>query len=56
MYLFIYFLRFFMFVFAKKFVEDLSEGEKAEAGHTLPPGLANLGNTCYMNRFVFLSV
>ncbi|KAJ8601751.1 hypothetical protein CTAYLR_006747 [Chrysophaeum taylorii] len=32
-----------------KFVEDMGEAEQAKSGLTLPAGLANLGNTCYMN-------
>lgn len=31
------------------FIEDLSSKEVAEAGVVYPAGLANLGNTCYMN-------
>lgn len=32
------------------FVEDLSVAAAAKLGVVLPPGLTNLGNTCYMNR------
>ena len=31
------------------FVEDLPEDEVAKVGVVEPPGLANLGNTCYLN-------
>lgn len=31
------------------FLEDLSVGAAASAGKVLPPGLHNLGNTCYLN-------
>ena len=31
------------------FLEDMSVGAAAAAGKLLPPGLHNLGNTCYMN-------
>jgi len=34
---------------AVTFVEDMSIGAAAAAGKRLPPGLHNLGNTCYMN-------
>eukprot|EP00750_Incisomonas_marina_P012077 INCI16545.2.p1 GENE.INCI16545.2~~INCI16545.2.p1 ORF type:complete len:603 (+),score=144.71 INCI16545.2:583-2391(+) len=34
------------------FVEDMTAEDKASAGATLPPGLVNLGNTCYMNATV----
>ena len=30
------------------FIEDLSTSEQAAAGNSNPPGLTNLGNTCYM--------
>lgn len=32
-----------------KFVEDMTEEEKAEKGVVIPAGMHNLGNTCYMN-------
>merc|ERR1712173_426330 len=32
-----------------KFVEEMSEAEKQKAFAELPPGLHNLGNTCYLN-------
>ncbi len=40
-----------------KFVEDMTAEEKArvlheKTGETLPAGLENLGNTCYMNATV----
>ncbi len=40
-----------------KFVEDMTPEERAKALHekigiTLPAGLENLGNTCYMNSTV----
>ena len=31
------------------FVEDMTEKEKAASGVVFPPGLKNLGNTCYLN-------
>ncbi len=34
------------------FVEDMTETEKAKAGAAMPPGLYNLGNTCYLNSVV----
>jgi ubiquitin carboxyl-terminal hydrolase 14 len=34
------------------FLEDLSIGAAAAAGKVLPPGLHNLGNTCYLNATV----
>eukprot|EP00911_Craspedida_sp_UC1_P002901 UC1_evm1s2118 len=34
-----------------RFVEDLSESERV-AARAMPPGLINLGNTCYMNATV----
>jgi len=34
------------------FAEDLSATEKAKLGESLPPGLENLGNTCYLNATV----
>ncbi|SCU98076.1 LAFA_0G15478g1_1 [Lachancea sp. 'fantastica'] len=33
----------------QKFVEDLDEGAQFQQLSQLPPGLKNLGNTCYMN-------
>lgn len=40
-----------------KFVEDMTPEERArilheKTGETLPSGLENLGNTCYMNATV----
>ena len=40
-----------------KFVEDMTPEERArilheKTGETLPAGLENLGNTCYMNATV----
>eukprot|EP01119_Soliformovum_irregulare_P008747 TRINITY_DN21855_c0_g1_i1.p1 TRINITY_DN21855_c0_g1~~TRINITY_DN21855_c0_g1_i1.p1 ORF type:complete len:520 (+),score=183.02 TRINITY_DN21855_c0_g1_i1:54-1613(+) len=34
------------------FVEDMSEDQTAAAAAIYPPGLVNLGNTCYMNSTV----
>lgn len=34
------------------FVEDMSVGAAAAVGKVLPPGLHNLGNTCYLNATV----
>lgn len=34
---------------ATVFMEDMTSAEIAEAGVQLPSGMANLGNTCYMN-------
>jgi hypothetical protein len=31
------------------FIEDMKESDLAETGVTMPAGLVNLGNTCYMN-------
>lgn len=31
------------------FLEDMSVGQAAATGKVLPPGLLNLGNTCYLN-------
>ena len=35
-----------------KFVEEMSEAEKQKAFAELPPGLHNLGNTCYLNACI----
>lgn len=32
-----------------KFIEDMSEADRAKAAGATPAGLENLGNTCYMN-------
>lgn len=32
-----------------KFVEDMTEAEKAQQDGAIPSGLTNLGNTCYLN-------
>jgi ubiquitin carboxyl-terminal hydrolase 14 len=32
-----------------KFVEDMTEAEQAQQVGAIPPGLVNLGNTCYLN-------
>eukprot|EP00492_Amphilonche_elongata_P002778 TRINITY_DN3053_c0_g1_i1.p1 TRINITY_DN3053_c0_g1~~TRINITY_DN3053_c0_g1_i1.p1 ORF type:complete len:211 (-),score=30.31 TRINITY_DN3053_c0_g1_i1:20-619(-) len=34
------------------FAEDLSVTEQAKLGDAMPPGLGNLGNTCYLNATV----
>jgi len=34
------------------FLEDLTSSTQAAAGKVLPPGLTNLGNTCYLNATV----
>lgn len=34
------------------FLEDMSNNEQAAAGSSIPPGLSNLGNTCYMNSTI----
>merc|ERR1712228_1001779 len=35
-----------------KFVEEMSEAKKQKAFAALPPGLHNLGNTCYLNACI----
>ena len=35
-----------------KFIEDMTESEKKDLGVVLPPGLQNLGNTCYFNSVI----
>jgi len=35
-----------------KFVEEMTEAEKQMANTELPPGMANLGNTCYLNSCI----
>jgi ubiquitin carboxyl-terminal hydrolase 14 len=37
---------------AIKFVEEMNSSEKAVIGTIFPPGLNNLGNTCYMNSVI----
>jgi len=37
---------------AVKFLEDMTENEKASIGAAVSAGLVNLGNTCYMNSTV----
>lgn len=34
---------------AAVFIEDLAPEDVLKAGKRIPPGLQNLGNTCYMN-------
>ena len=36
-------------------MEDLTAKEQAMAGKVSPPGLANLGNTCYLNSAPVIS-
>jgi len=35
-----------------KFVEEMTDAEKQKANTELPPGMANLGNTCYLNSCI----
>jgi len=35
-----------------KFVEEMTEAEKQMSNTELPPGMANLGNTCYLNSCI----
>jgi len=37
---------------AYKFEEDMSEADRAKLRTAIPPGLGNLGNTCYLNATV----
>jgi ubiquitin carboxyl-terminal hydrolase 14 len=37
---------------AVEFLEDMTVAEQIETGAVKPSGLANLGNTCYMNATV----
>lgn len=35
-----------------RFIEDMTEAEAAQSEGAVPPGLLNLGNTCYLNATV----
>ncbi|KAF2666395.1 cysteine proteinase [Microthyrium microscopicum] len=35
-----------------RFLEDMTEAEAAQSEGAIPPGLQNLGNTCYMNATI----
>jgi len=35
-----------------KFVEEMTDAEKQKANTELPPGMSNLGNTCYLNSCI----